>query len=124
MNRSGSAHVGTLGALVLTLLLAASAGGAFAARASTSSPVTSAKFTDATGDSGSALDIQSVVVSSDASHVTVNVNTPGTQTAPADAIVGIEFDTDQNWATGNVDLDGAEYEFRFQGSDNRFALYH
>jgi hypothetical protein len=83
----------------------------------------SASFTDRTGDSGSALDITAVQVSTDdAGHITIKVATPGASTLPPDAVFAIFLDTDQSPVTGDVPLLGIEYLLVVDGADNTYGV--
>jgi hypothetical protein len=116
---NGRSHVMTsalrrsvAGAIACLALFAANAAGA-----------AGPPLTDPSGDSGTAADITAVSVSNDAKRqITFQVSFAG-GLASADS-VAIFLDTDQNAATGNTVVDGAEYLFTESESGNSFGLAH
>jgi hypothetical protein len=78
-----------------------------------------ATYTDLTGDSGTAPDITSVVVSSDATNqITFRINVVKL-VVPSDGHVVIAIDSDQNAATG---YQGIDYMFLGDLSTNSFTV--
>ena len=88
----------------------------------------STTFTDSTGEDAAAPDITSVVVSNDdAGNITFQINVSNRPALTADMFFLIYIDADQNSATGDPNLLGAEYVieldpgavglFQWNGSD-------
>jgi hypothetical protein len=78
-------------------------------------------YTDAANDSGSAPDIQTVVVSNDSSgNYTFRINV-AKLTLPSDVVFLIALNTDENSATGQS---GADYVFLCDESNDSFGLLH
>lgn len=78
-----------------------------------------ATFTDAAGDSGTAPDITSVVVSNDANkRITFRINV-SKLVVPSNGIVAIAIDSDQNRNTGPQ---GIDYVFLGDLSNNSFGV--
>lgn len=81
-------------------------------------------FTDPSGDSGTAPDITSVVVSNDANgRIDVHVDVPGQATLASDALLFLVMNTDNNPNTGAPNTFGAEYYFALYGDDQTYGLY-
>jgi hypothetical protein len=100
----------TLGAVML--VLAGSAGGM-------------GKYTDPTGDSGSAPDITGVTVASDqaSGQIVFHVDIASLPRG-ADVRTWLYIDSDANPVTGDVSMDGSDYGFVVDQSDNSYGFGH
>jgi hypothetical protein len=102
---SRSLQAAVIGAVCVFLGFGASPSKGDAAVRSNPSPAT---FTDTAGDSGTAADISSVVVSSDSTgQITFQVNFSGP--LPSGDLITVLVDADNNPATGDTGSAGAEY---------------
>src|SRR6266545_614669 len=92
-----------LGALLAALPTAALGGSARSAANSTT-------FPDSIGEDANAPDITNVVVSNDdAGNITFQINISNRPALTADMFLLVFLNTDQNSATGNTQLLGADY---------------
>lgn len=96
-------------ALALALPAAGSAGPARAVSGSSS-------FADSTGELAGGPDITAVTVSNDdAGLLTFGISVPNRPGLTQDMAVVVALDTDQNGATGNANMDGADYVLDYEG---------
>jgi len=79
------------------------------------------KYTDATGDNGSAPDLSGLSVSSDAASGQIVFQISGTNLSPSeDYATFLDIDSDANPQTGYTSIGGVDYEFAVIGN---FAIF-
>jgi hypothetical protein len=119
-------HAASPPTLMVVLLLALALG--FAQLAGAAGPPISAgppvTFTDPSGDSGTAPDVATVVVSNDAGgRFDFQINVPGQPDLPSDAILYLVLNTDNNTATGAPNTLGGDYYFVVSGEDRTYGFF-
>jgi hypothetical protein len=103
---------------IRTAVAAAVAGAALAVAATATA---AGIYTDPSGDSNGAADIQNVMVSSDPSGqilIAVNVDNVGTS-----GFMFVAIDSDMNTATGSPDAGGADYAFMLDTAASTYYFY-
>src|SRR5262249_20451878 len=98
---------------VVTALVLVSGGSA-----ASGSNVSTKSFADTAGDSGTAADVRAVSVNVDAAHqVSVTVGLAGTI-----GVICLYLDVDDNAATGNPALNGADWAIEYDSDDRAYSF--
>ncbi len=81
-------------------------------------------YADATGDSGTVPDITGVTVNGDKGSGQVIFRIGLVSMPTTDVVIELDVDSDVNPATGNVDVNGADYSFQLDPVLRQFGLWH
>jgi len=81
-------------------------------------------FVDPSGDSGTAPDITTVVISNDASgRFDFQINVPSQPDLASDAVLYLVLNTDNNPNTGAPNTEGGDYYIVLDGQDRTYGFY-